>query len=77
MKVDFTYTNGRRRMVDRRCALVLQKLGRGYLTRDMRAEPAADHSTQSLRAIEREEPSVDDEQPRQKRKYTRRVKAEE
>lgn len=38
MRVNFQYTNGRERMMSRRDANILQKLGRGtYMTRDMRA----------------------------------------
>lgn len=38
MKVNFTYTNGRERVMLERDAKILAKLGRGtYLTRDMHA----------------------------------------
>lgn len=42
MNVEFKYTNGRQRLMNRRYADVLSKLGHGtYMTRDMRAaEPA-------------------------------------
>lgn len=40
MKVTFIYKGGRERMMSRREADILQKLGRGtYMTRDMRAQP--------------------------------------
>lgn len=43
MKVEFSYKNGRVRAMAERDARVLQKLGKGsYLTRDMRAQQAAD-----------------------------------
>lgn len=43
MKVNFQYTNGRERMMSRRDANILQKLGRGtYMTRDMRAQPVVE-----------------------------------
>lgn len=43
MKVNFQYTNGRERMMSRRDANILQKLGRGtYMTRDMRAQTVAE-----------------------------------
>lgn len=43
MKVNFQYKNGRERMMSRRDANILQKLGRGtYMTRDMRAQPAVE-----------------------------------
>lgn len=43
MRVNFQYTNGRERMMSRRDANILQKLGRGtYMTRDMRAQPVVE-----------------------------------
>lgn len=43
MRVNFQYTNGRERMMSRRDASILQKLGRGtYMTRDMRAQPVVE-----------------------------------
>lgn len=43
MKVNFQYANGRERMMSRRDANILQKLGRGtYMTRDMRAQPVVE-----------------------------------
>lgn len=40
MKVEFSYKNGRVRVMAERDARILQKLGKGsYLTRDMRAQP--------------------------------------
>lgn len=43
MKVEFSYKNGRVRVMAERDARILQKLGKGsYLTRDMRAQQAAD-----------------------------------
>lgn len=56
MRVNFKYKNGRERMMSRRDANILQKLGRGtYMTRDMRAQPAApsteeDQELSALRA---------------------------
>jgi hypothetical protein len=43
MRVNFQYANGRERMMSRRDANILQKLGRGtYMTRDMRALPVVE-----------------------------------
>lgn len=43
MKVNFQYINGRERMMSRRDAIILQKLGRGtYMTRDMQAQSQRD-----------------------------------
>lgn len=43
MRVNFKYKNGRERMMSRRDADILRKLGRGtYMTRDMRAQPVVE-----------------------------------
>lgn len=52
MKVNFQYTNGRERMMSRRDAEILQKLGRGsYMTRDMRAQPVVEPGDDALTAL--------------------------
>lgn len=40
-KVNFTYKSGKTRFMTSREADILQKLGHGYLTRDMATAPAA------------------------------------
>jgi len=68
--VDFTYNNGRQRVMAERYAKVLNRLGHGtYLTRDMQAQPVSTIGI-STREETRPDTEMDKSKPRARKPKT-------